>query len=140
LPDLSLRLACGWAPERHAAIVSITTPTAAAIGVLSALGGAAAGVALPSPDAPGIAPVPVATPVTEVRTHTIHRTIRIVRHERVHHRRKPVPVAPVTRVSAPAPAAPAVAAAPPPRQTRPLVSRTSGHGRGGDGEHEGGDD
>jgi hypothetical protein len=76
-----------------------------------------------------------------VRTRTIHRTVRIVRHERVHHRRKPAPAAPATLVSAPVPAA---TAAPPPRQVRPLVTRTSG-GRGhGDDEHEreheGGDD
>jgi hypothetical protein len=88
----------------------------------------------------------VSTPVTEVRTQTIHRTVRIVRHERVHHRRKPAPVVQTTPVSTPAAPVPAATAAPPPRPARPLVTRTSGSGRGhgDDGEHEreheGGDD
>jgi hypothetical protein len=130
------------------------TPSVAAVAAVSALGGAAAaGLVLPStPAAPAIpaAAIPIATPVVEVRTQTIHRTVHVIKH--LHH--EPLPpraIAPAPAVApAPAPVAPVArplhsATSPAPATSRPLRSATSpggGHG-GDDGEHEhegGGDD
>jgi hypothetical protein len=145
------------------------TPIQIAAGVALLGAGGVAGAALPvaaqRPAAVAAAPAPV-----EVRTQVVHRTVRIVRHERPKHLRPRRPAA-----AAPAPAPPP--AAPPPAPAarvpaatapataaagRPLVTRSSGTaahrsapsplrtrssstgGRGGEGhEHEregGGDD
>jgi hypothetical protein len=93
----------------------------------------------------------------EVRTQTIHRTVRVVKHERPH-RKQPESAAPATPAVTAAPAVPvsrstpvAPQAAPPqPTSSTPVRTRTSGAGSSGDerehgeehegGDHEGGDD
>jgi len=91
------------------------------------------------------AAVPTQTaPPEQVRTVVVTKTIHRVRHVRVHHK------AVATPAPAPAPAPVAVAPARPryvpvaaPRPvvapaTRPLKTRTSGHGTSGESEHESG--
>jgi hypothetical protein len=76
----------------------------------------------------------------EVRTQTIRRTIRVVKHEKPRHApsQPPASAAPPVpaRVAAVA-AVPRVApAAPPPRRSTPVRTRTSGGGSAGGGERE----
>jgi hypothetical protein len=99
-------------------------------------------------------PVPAKSAVrrpVEVRTVTIHRTVRVVRHEKKKRRRQPAPARAAAAVPAPPPA-PAPVAAPtraPVRSApaRPIASGShSGgddgghHGHGGGGDDGGGDD
>lgn len=107
--------------------------TAAALGVLAVVAlGAADGEQVKTIKAP-----PKAPPV-EIRTVVVHRTIRVVKHEK--------PRKPKTVATPPAPAAtqtaqvvpvsqPAQAPAPAP-SPKPLSTRTSGGSGSGSGEHE----
>jgi hypothetical protein len=124
---------------------------------VAALGGLAA-FAVASGDEPGSTKAANTQPV-EVRTETIRRTVRVVKHEKPHRRRQshrgaaPAAAPSPTPAPAPAPVAPAapvrpaparVVSAPAPR--RHVTTRTSGSsGRGAgehehEAEHEGGDD
>ncbi len=106
------------------------TPIQIAAGFALLGAGGVAGAALPvaaqRPAAVAVAPAPV-----EVRTQVVHRTVRVVRHERPKHlrpRRAAAP-APAQRPAAPsaAPAPAPAAAAPATAATgRPLVTRSSG--------------
>ena len=98
---------------------------------------------------------PRAQPV-EVRTVVVHRTIRVVRHQKPKKQKRvaapPAPAVttrPVQIAQAPAPAPQPtyhpVATKPSPVSTKPLKTATSGGGKSGehedgDNEHEGGDD
>src|SRR3954447_5089809 len=131
---------------------------------LAALGGLGA-VAISSGDGTSASPAAQTQPV-QVRTETIRRTIRVVKHEKPKHHRRPKPAAvpaaaPAPRPVAPAPR-PAVTAAPPapvrpatptrvvsaPAPTRHVTTRSSGSSGSGEHEreheteheHEGGDD
>lgn len=111
-------------------ITKIATGTA-----LTALGGLAGMAVRPEHVATA---TPAAAPV-EVRTQVIRRTVRVVRHERPRHRAHRAVPAPVASAPIPVPAPAAVqpvtyAAKPPaaPRRSKPLRTRTSGHGQGRD--------
>jgi hypothetical protein len=124
---------------------------------LAALGGLAA-YAVASGDEPGATQAAKAQPV-EVRTETIRRTVRVVKHEKPKHRRQSHRASTAAAPPAPAPAPAPVAAAPAapaqpassrvvsaPAPSRNVTTRTSGgSGRGEhegehESEHEGGDD
>jgi hypothetical protein len=121
-------------------------PTKIAAGASLVALGSAAGYAVGSGSAGEQRAVAAAKrqPV-EVRTQTIRRTVRIVKHQRP--RREP----PAPPVSAPppvavvpaarsTPVAPAQAAPPQPTSSTPVRTRTSGAGSaGGEREHEGGE-
>ena len=103
------------------------TPIQIAAGFALLGAGGVAGAALPvaaqRPAAVAAAPAPV-----EVRTQVVHRTVRVVRHERPKHlrpRRAPA-LAPAEPPAAPAAPAPAAAAPAPAATGRPLVTRSSG--------------
>jgi len=106
------------------------TPIQIAAGFALLGAGGVAGAALPvaaqRPAAVAVAPAPV-----EVRTQVVHRTVRVVRHERPKHlrpRRAAAP-APAQRLATPSAApAPVHAAAAPATAAsgRPLVTRSSG--------------
>ena len=106
------------------------TPIQIAAGFALLGAGGVAGAALPvaaqRPAAVAAAPAPV-----EVRTQVVHRTVRVVRHERPKHlrpRRAAAP-APAQRLATPSAApAPVHAAAAPATAAsgRPLVTRSSG--------------
>jgi hypothetical protein len=84
-------------------------------------------------------------PPVEVRTQTIRRTVRIVKHEKPRHvpsqplgltaPSAPARVTAVAAVPRVAPGAPR-AATPPPNGSTPVRTRTSGGGSAGRGEHE----
>ena len=91
------------------------------------------------------AAVPTQTaPPEQVRTVVVTKTIHRVRHVRVHHKAVATPApAPAPVVVAPARPRYVPVAAPRPvvaPSTRPLKTRTSGHGASGESEHEGGGD
>jgi hypothetical protein len=130
---------------REAGRVTFTTPRVVVIAALAALTGASgAAVALPVQSSEPAAAVGPPTPLpVEVRTKTIHRTVRVIRHEKPRRARTTAAAPPrAVPVAAPPPRVPAapVAAAVPPRRvvapTRPLRSRTSGARGGDEGEHE----
>jgi hypothetical protein len=123
----------------------------AAVGTMVALGALAA-VAIGA--GPGqqtkTVSVPRAQPV-EVRTVVVHRTIRVVRHQKPKkHKRVAAPPAPaattrpVQIAQAPAPTYQPVATKPAPASSTPLKTATSGSGSGehkdDGGEREGGGD
>ena len=89
------------------------------------------------------AAVPTQTaPPEQVRTVVVTKTIHRVRHVRVHHKAVATP-APAPAPVAVAPARPRYVPVAAPRPvvapaTRPLKTRTSGHGTGGESEHESG--
>ena len=133
-----------WECLADAGSVTFTTPRVATIAALAALGGIGASALAFQPDPQAAKPVAAATAApVEVRTETIHRTVRVTRHERSHTRKRRPPVAaaaPPRRVAAVAPARVAAPAPAPAAPSRPLRSRTSGSsGRGHEGderEHE----
>lgn len=127
----------------------------AAAGTMVALGALAA-VAIGSGGEPAAKAVstPAAQPV-EVRTVVVHRTVRVVRHQKPKkQKRVAAPPAPavttrpvqIAQVPAPAPQPTyhPVATKPAPASSKPLKTATSGGGGEredhGDDEHEGGDD
>jgi uncharacterized membrane protein YgcG len=126
--------------------MNFKTPTAIAVGVVSALAGVAgAAIALPSsPPAPAATTVATATPTAEVRTKTVRRTIHVVKRDR--------PAAPSsgTPAAAASTATPVRTVAATNQRSGPALTRVddSGHhGRGSDdsgaddsGHHGGGDD
>ena len=137
--------------------IPIKTAAGVSLVALGSLAGYAVGSGPPAeqPDAAAAKRQPV-----EVRTQTIHRTVRVVKRERPH-RNRAEPAAPPAPAAAPPPPAqaaavapsPAVApqsAAPQPTSSTPVRTRTSGAGPAGgerehgdereDGEGEGGDD
>ena len=130
--------------------MTFTTPRVAAIAALAALGGIGASALAFQPDPQAAKPVAAATAApVEVRTQTIHRTVRVTRHERSHKRKRrpqPVAAAPPQRVAVAAPTRVAAPAPAPAAPSRPLRSRTSGssgrghEGEGHENEHEGEDD
>jgi hypothetical protein len=124
---------------------------------LAALGGLAA-YAVASGNEPTTTQAAQTQPV-EVRTETIRRTVRVVKHEKPHRRRQshrgPAPAAaPPPRAAAAAPAVASVAPARPapsrvvsaPAPSHHVTTRTSGssgsgaRGHENESEHEGGDD
>ncbi len=124
--------------------------TMVALGALAAVAiGAGAGEPVKTVSVPRAQPV-------EVRTVVVHRTIRVVRHQKPK-KQKPVaaPPAPaaaspvqIAQAPAPQPTYQPVATRPAPAASKPLKTATSGAGSGhkddgGEGEHEhegGGDD
>ena len=119
-------------------------PTKVAAGVSLVALGSLAGYSVGSGPAGEQRPVAAAKrqPV-EVRTQTIRRTVRIVKHQRP--RREPPAPAPATSAVAAVPAARSTpvapqAAPPQPVSSTPVRTRTSGAGSsGGEREHEGGE-
>lgn len=116
-------------------------PTKIAAGASLVALGSLAGYAVGSgPAGEQVSAVPTKRQPVEVRTQTIRRTIRIVKHERPRHTR-PEPVAPAPTAVPAVPAAastPVVpqAAPPTPRSSTPVRTRTSGGGSpGGEREH-----
>ena len=121
----------------------IQTKMAAGLGLvaLGSLAGYAVGAG-PAEDQGAAATVAKRQPV-EVRTRTIHRTIRVVRHEKPRRPRPqpPAPTSPPAAALAPVPqAAPAPAATPPATTSPPVRTRTSGGGSPSGGERERGDE
>jgi hypothetical protein len=109
-------------------------------------GGAAAIAFSANPERPAsaVATRTLPAPPDEVRTVVVTKTIHRVRHVKAH--RPPAPAAPAP-APAPVPAPVAVVPrrvavqAPAVVHTRPVTTRTSGHGTGGgEHEHEGGGD
>ena len=82
-------MGCPWGCPDDAGSVTFTTPRVAAIAVLAALGGIGASALAFQPDTPPATTAAAATTApVEVRTETIHRTVRVTRHERSHKRKR----------------------------------------------------
>jgi hypothetical protein len=104
--------------------------------------GSVAGYAVGSGPAAGTPTAAVKPQRAEVRTQTIRRTVRIVKHEKPRHAPPSPPAEPVSRPAAAATpsAPPAISAAPPPSSSSPVRTRTSGGGSGHAEEHEAGEE